>query len=134
MSEPDAVPGNFYMFKFLIDLTHRGATYTGTPRQAARVGDTVRWVVSLEYLLPDPSIPHAPWIDDPERGFRDRILTGPEDVLGCQGMLGGHVFVFEKILDTGKSAVTFSLYNIREGWRLAYSFENKLYNPVALTR
>src|SRR5438270_116028 len=91
-SSPGYPTGNYYMFDCFIELTIDGVTYLGTPRQAWRVGKIVRWVVDSRYVIPSPSIPRVPWIDDPERGLARRTIQSAEDLLGCQGALGGQSF------------------------------------------
>jgi hypothetical protein len=131
VSPPERVPGNYYFFEFLIEITIAGTTHLGYPKRAILdVGETppvVVWGSPLNLAYPHPSILRAPWIDDPKRGLTGRAMTYPEDLLGAEGTVGDKRYRFEKILDAGKNQVVYSLFCDQNGTRIAYGFSRKLF-------
>ena len=63
-----------------------------------------------------------PWVDDPERGVGSKTLERVEDVSGAEGMIGGKLVRFEKILEVGENQVVYGLHCPSMDCRLAYGF------------
>ncbi|WP_263352725.1 hypothetical protein [Acidicapsa acidisoli] len=123
------VPGNFFYFEVFIELKLGGAVYIGYPKVAIRSSNNeVRWGSKMEFSWPDPSKPHAPWIDDPERGIAHRTLDSVEDVLGAEGTIGGRRYRFETILELGNNVIVYGLYNPETRTRTAYGFSRGVFD------
>jgi hypothetical protein len=130
VSPPELVPGNYYSFKFFIEITIGGTTHLGYPKQAIRdMGKTppvTVWGSQVELAWPNPAIPRVPWIDNGKKDLTG--LTSPEDLLGAEGTLGDHTtYRFEKILDVGKNQVVYSLLCDQNRTRIAYGFSRDLF-------
>jgi hypothetical protein len=134
-ASPERVPGNYYSFEMFIEITTRGVTHLGYPKQAIRdIGKTspvIRWGSSLKLSWPNPAVPRAPWIDVPNKGLAGRILASPEDILGAEGMLGNKLYRFHQILNVGKNQVVFSLFCPENQTRIAYGFSRDMFPGAA---
>jgi hypothetical protein len=128
---PELVPGNYYSFDFLIEITNKGASYIGHPCRAIRhvVGGhhVTSWGADIKYLAPTPAIARIAWIDDPEKGLSQRELSIPEDLIGAEGIIGGKRCLFEQILDLGKNVVVYSIYCYEQQFRVAYGFRRNMF-------
>jgi hypothetical protein len=132
---PGLVPGNYFKFKFFIELTLGGATHLGYPKEALRVGTppVIHWGSPIELSYPNPSIPRVPWIDDPKSALLQRKLQSAEDLLGAEGILGGNKYVFEQVLELGKNQVIYSLFAPDTRTRIAYGFARELFEGTKLS-
>lgn len=120
------IPGNYYFFELLIEITVGGVVHLGLPKRALHnVGKNppvLQWGTPIELACPLPSTPRVRWIDDPIIGVSRRPLTAPEDWLGAEGIFGGRKYRFEQILHKGKNQVVYSLFNPDTSSRIAYGF------------
>jgi hypothetical protein len=135
-ASPELVPGNYFMFKFFIELTLGGVAHLGYPKQAIRVAGSpsvISWGSPIELAYPNPSIPRVPWIDDPKTGLSQRKIQSAEDLLGTEGILGGKRYVFEQVLNLGKNQVTYSLFAPETRTRIAYGFSRELFEGTKLS-
>jgi hypothetical protein len=132
---PERFPGNYYFFRLLIEISINGVTDLGYPKQAITdVGakpPVIRWASPLEVCWPDPAIPRAPWIDDPNHGLSGRTIKCASDLLGAEGIIGRTRYRFEQILQETKEQVTFALIDDEKQTRIAYAFARKLFQAKA---
>ena len=128
---PELVPGNYYSFDFLVEITNKGTSYTGHPcRAILHIVDghhVTSWGGDIKYLAPTPAIACIAWIDDPEKGLSQRQLSIPEDLIGAEGIIGGKRCIFERILDLGKNVVVYSIYFYEQQFRVAYGFHRDMF-------
>ena len=128
---PDRVPGNYYSFDFLLEITINGITYIAHPcvaiQQVVRGESVTRWGANVKHLVPTSVIARVPWIDDPEKGFSQRELGVPEDLIGAEGIIGDKRCFFEQILDLGNNIVVYSIYFYEQQFRLAYGFPRDMF-------
>jgi hypothetical protein len=122
----EPIPGNYYFFELLIEITVEGVVHLGLPKRAIQdLGKNPPvqvWGTPIELAFPQASTPRMLWIDDPMTGVSRRPLNSPGDWLGAEGMLGGRKYRIEQILDKGKNQVVYSLYNPDTRSRIAYGF------------
>ena len=133
---PDRVPGNFYFFRFWVELQANGKTYVGLPKQAIRQskadGTTeVRWGSPVDLAWPNPNVAHAQWVGDPKTGVASLRLWKPEDLVGAEGNLGDRKFRFEAILDAGKNQIVYSLFCEQGQFRIAFGFPRDMFVNAA---
>jgi hypothetical protein len=81
----------------------------------------------LNLAVPDPSIASLRWTDDPEMGLAHRTITGAQDLLGAEGVVGQRELRFEKILQETKKQVVYSLYYEDSQFRIACAFSRELF-------
>jgi hypothetical protein len=128
---PELVPGSYYSFDFLVEITNKGASYIGHPCRAIRhVVDgrhVTSWGADIKYLAPTEAIARIAWIDDPEKGLSQRELSIPEHLIGAEGIIGGKRCIFERILDLGKNVVVYSIYFHEQQFRVAYGFRRNMF-------
>jgi hypothetical protein len=126
---PDRVPGNYYSFDFLVEITNKGETYIGHPCVAIRdvVSGQTSWGADVKYLAPTSAIARTNWIDDPEKGISQRELYVPEDLIGAAGIIGGKRCFCEQILHLGNDIVVYSIYCHDQQFRLAYGFRRNMF-------
>jgi hypothetical protein len=131
-SKPDLVPGNFLSFEFFIELKVGDRVHLGYPKIPVRNTTTklVRWGSNVEWAWPNPSKARVPWIDDDQRGVTHRTLASVEDVLGAEGMIGGKLMRFERILDLGRNQIVYALYCPTHNFRMAYGFDRLIFEPT----
>jgi hypothetical protein len=131
----DRPPGNYYLFDFLLEITNKGKTYLGHPCVALRLvtggHPVIRWGTDPKYLVPTSAIAHIPWLDDPEKGFSQRELVVPEDLISGEGTIGGKRYFFEQILDLGNNVVVYSIYSYVQQFRIAYGFSRDMFKAAA---
>jgi hypothetical protein len=124
MPEATRIPGNYFRFEVLLELTLGDKVHIGIPADAFRDPSTlnVRWGCRTDFIMPGATFPRGPWVDDPVLGIAQRKVSSPEDLLGAQGTFGGRHYRFEKILTSGPNVVVYSLYDPKGGTRTAYGF------------
>jgi hypothetical protein len=108
ISSVERPAGNYYHFDFLIEINVGGTIHLGRPcypYQTSGTPPATFWAIDAKYLLPEPSISRARWVDDPQKGLSGRTITSPEDFLGAEGIIGGVNCFFEHILNTGENPV-----------------------------
>jgi hypothetical protein len=118
-------PGNFFSFKFCINLAIGDQVWHGVPvHPITDPLGKLHWGSQSEEFL----FERLPWLDDPVKGVNCRVLENIEDVLGAEGGMSPDLPLrFESILDVRKNTIVFALFNPTKGIRVAYSFPRRAF-------
>jgi hypothetical protein len=122
----EPIPGNFYSFNFVIEVTIKGVVHTGYKVECFRnpTSGEVRWGT---LTINDPGVVKVLWMDDQQNGLASRKLEKPEDALGAEGSVGNLRLQFERILQLSRNFVVYALYSRDRNIRLAYGFERRIF-------
>ena len=126
-----SIPGNFYLFEVFIEVTVDGEVHLGYPKTPIRdIGKTppvLVWGSRIDLSYPKDATSRVRWVDDSRNGLFMRPHHVPEDWLGAEGAIGNMRLCFERILQSGKNQVVYSLLNPELGIRIAYGFSRKIF-------